>query len=41
MFARANQKFTIGKYQLINFHNDIIVPLMNELTLRKGPYVQL
>lgn len=32
MLARASQKFTIGQYQKINFYNDIIIPLSDELT---------
>ena len=32
MLARASQKFTIGQYQKINFYDDIIIPLSDELT---------
>ncbi|WP_237398470.1 MULTISPECIES: two-component system sensor histidine kinase PmrB [unclassified Gilliamella] len=32
MLARASQKFTIGQYQHINFYNDIMIPLSDELT---------
>lgn len=31
MLARASQKFTIGQYQRINFRNDIMLPLVDEL----------
>ncbi|MWN06470.1 two-component system sensor histidine kinase PmrB [Gilliamella sp. Pas-s95] len=32
MLARASQKFTVGQYQHINFYNDIMIPLSDELT---------
>ena len=32
MLARASQKFTVGHYQKINFHDDIMLPLFEELS---------
>ena len=32
MLARASQKFTVGQYQQINFNDDIMLPLSDELT---------
>jgi len=32
MLARASQKFTVGQYQKINFYDDIMIPLSDELT---------
>lgn len=32
MLARASQKFTVGQYQQINFYDDIMIPLFDELT---------
>lgn len=32
MLARASQKFTVGQYQKINFYQDIMIPLVDELT---------
>ena len=32
MLARASQKFTVGQYQQINFCDDIMLPLFDELT---------
>ena len=43
MLARASQKFTVGHYQNINFHDDIMLPLydeLNELTQQKQQNLQ-
>lgn len=32
MLARASQKFTIGQYQKINFYQDVMIPLTDELS---------
>ena len=41
MLARASQKFTVGQYQQINFHNDIMLPLVDELTELTAPKNQI